>query len=262
MKKNRKLLSPITFIRKGIELKNRIVMAPMTTWASNEDFTVSHEEIEWYRSRIKGVGMVITGCTQVTPEGIGFTDEFAGHDDQYIPSLRRLADVAKSDGAPAILQIFHAGNKTYPELSPNGVVVSASAIKSEITPFSPPALQVPRALEEQEILDIIKAFGQTTRRAIAAGFDGVEIHGAHGFLIQNFLSPMFNKRDDQWGGNIGNRMRLALEIVREVKRVIAELSAKPFLLGFRISPEELPEEGLRLKDSMALVDALIQENVD
>ncbi|WP_421943243.1 NADH-dependent flavin oxidoreductase [Pedobacter sp.] len=262
MKKNSKLLKPLTFGRKGIEVKNRIVMAPMTTWASNEDFTVSQEEIAWYSNRVKGVGLVITGCTHVTPEGIGFTDEFAAYDDRFIPGLKDLADVAKSDGAPAILQIFHAGNKAYAEFSPYATVVSASSIMSEVTPFSPPKLQIPRALEENEIWEIVKAFGQTTRRAIVAGFDGVEIHGAHGFLIQNFLSPMFNERKDQWGGNIENRMRLAIEIVREIKRTIAEFSERPFLLGFRISPEELPETGLRLKDSLALIDALILEDVD
>lgn len=262
MKQYKNLLQGMIFGRTGIEVKNRIVMAPMTTWASNEDFTVSEDEIEWYKARIKDVGLVITGCTHVTADGIGFTHEFAGYDDRFIPSLKRLADVAKSDGAPAVLQIFHAGNKTYPELSPNAAVVSASPIMSEVTPFSPPKLQVPRELEESEIRDIIKAFGETTRRAIEAGFDGIEIHGAHGFLIQNFLSPMFNKRKDQWGGTIENRMRLALEIVREIKQVIAAFATKPFLLGFRISPEELPQEGLRLSDTLVLVDALIWEEVD
>lgn len=262
MKKYSNLLSPLTFDRKGIKVKNRIVMAPMTTWASNEDFTVSEEEIEWYKARVKEVGLVITGCTHVSPEGIGFTHEFAGFDDRFISGFEKLAEAAKSDGAPAVLQIFHAGNKTYPELSPNETVVSASPVISEVTPFSPPRLKVPRALEEFEILAIIKQFGDTTRRAIASGFDGVEIHGAHGFLIQNFFSPMFNQRNDKWGGKVENRMRLAVEIVREIKRVIAEFADKPFLLGFRISPEELPEEGLRLADTLKLIDALIEEDVD
>lgn len=117
-------------------------------------------------------------------------------------------------------------------------------------------------MEENEIWDIIKAFGATTRRAIEAGFDGVEIHGAHGFLNQNFLSPLFNQRTDQWGGSIDNRLRFSTEMVREVRRVIALHATRPFALGFRISPEELPKEGLRLPDSLALVDRLIEEQVD
>jgi len=252
---------PIGF-KNGIEIKNRIVMSPMTTWAGNSNFTVSDEEIEWYKERVKGVGLVITGCTQVTPEGIGFTDEFAGYDDSFLPSLKKLAEVTKSDGAPAILQIFHAGNKAYQELIEGGDVVSASAIPSEVTPFTPPHMPVPRALEENEIWDIIKAFGTTTRRAIEAGFDGIEVHGAHGFLNQNFLSPMFNQRTDKWGGSVENRLRFSTEVLREIRRVIALYAKRPFILGFRISPEELPKEGLRLPDTFALIDRLIREQVD
>jgi len=261
MKQYKKLLEPFQ-LKKGVDIKNRIVMAPMTTWAGNEDFTIADEEVAWYKERVKGVGLVITGCTHVTPEGIGFTDEFAGYDDSFLPSLKKLAVAAKSGGAPAILQIFHAGNKAVPDLIPDGTVVSASPIKSEVTPFTPPTLPTPRSLEENEIWDIIKAFGATTRRAIEAGFDGIEIHGAHGFLNQNFLSPLFNQRTDQWGGSIENRLRFSTEMVREVRRVIAEHADRPFVLGFRISPEELPKEGLRLPDSLALVDRLIQEQVD
>lgn len=261
MSKYKHLLSPFE-LGKGFTLRNRIVMSPMTTWAGNPDFTVSDEEIDWYKERVKGVGLVITGCTQVTPEGIGFTDEFAGYDDRFIPSLKKLADVAKSDGAPAILQLFHAGNKAYQDLIPGGDVVSASAIPSETTPFTPPHMPVPRALEEDEIWDIIKAFGATTRRAIDAGFDGIEVHGAHGFLNQNFLSPMFNQRTDKWGGSIENRLRFSIEVVREIRRVIALYAKHPFILGFRISPEELPKKGLRLPDTFTLIDTLINEQVD
>ncbi|MBO9659570.1 MAG: NADH-dependent flavin oxidoreductase [Chitinophagaceae bacterium] len=261
MKRYNKLLKPLK-LKKGIELNNRIVMAPMTTWAGNEDFTVSDEEIAWYKERVNGVGMVITGCTHVRPEGIGFKHEFAAFDDSFIPSLARLAIAAKSGGAPAILQIFHAGHKAIPGLIPGGDVVSASAVRSEITPFSAPDLITPRALEEAEIREIIKAFGAATLRAIKAGFDGVEIHGAHGFLNQNFLSPMINQRTDKWGGPIENRMRFSTEVVREVRRVIAEYADRPFVLGFRISPEESAKNGLRLPDTFALIDGLIQEQVD
>lgn len=261
MKKFKKLLEPITF-KNGVVIKNRITMAPMTTWAGNDDFTVSDEEVEWYRERVNGVGLVITGCTHVKPEGIGFTHEFAAFDDRFIPSLKKLADVAKSGGAPAILQIFHAGHKAIPDLSPGREVVSASNVKSEVTPFSAPDLIAPRPLEEHEIWDIIHAFGAATRRAINAGFDGVEIHGAHGFLNQNFLSPMVNQRTDQWGGSVENRLRFSTEVVREVRRTIAEYANGPFILGFRISPEESPKNGLRLRDSLALVDRLILEEVN
>jgi len=254
------LFQPFAF-KNGFTLRNRAVMAPMTTWSANSDGTVSDQETAYYRARVNGVGMVITGCTHVTPDGIGFTDEFASYDDRFIPSLRRLAEAAKSGGAPAILQIFHAGNKALPHLVPDGRVVSASKLPVPPTPFNSVEVSS-HALSEAEIHEIIDAFGQATRRAIEAGFDGVELHGAHGFLIQNFFSPKSNLREDQWGGSLEKRMRFPLALVREVQRVIAEHATRSFLLGYRISPDE-PEEGaLRIADSFVLIDRLIDAGID
>lgn len=255
-----KLFQPFSF-RNGLSLRNRAVMAPMTTWSANPDGSISDQELAYYRARVRGVGMVVTGCTHVTPDGIGFTDEFAGHDDRFIPSLRRLSDAARSGGAPAILQIFHAGNKALPQLVPDGRVVSASALTVPPTPFNA-AEVTSHALSPAEIEAIIVAFGEATRRAIEAGFDGVELHGAHGFLIQNFFSPSSNRRDDEWGGSLENRMRFPLAVVREAQRVIAAYAERPFLLGYRISPEEAGEGGLRIEDSYVLLDRLIEAGVD
>ncbi|MDB5587245.1 MAG: NADH-flavin oxidoreductase/NADH oxidase [Devosia sp.] len=192
--------------------------------------------------------------------GIGFTDEYASFDDRFLPSLRSLAEAAKSGGAPAVLQLFHAGNKAIPDLTPDGEIVSASNVAVSAT--SPAVAATPRELTHAEILEVIAAFGEATRRAIEAGFDGIELHGAHGFLIQNFFSPRFNKRQDQWGGSLENRMRFALAVVAEVRRV-AELHAKgPFLLGYRISPEEPEADGLRIDDALVLIDRLIEAKVD
>ncbi|MCO0598026.1 NADH-dependent flavin oxidoreductase [Peribacillus butanolivorans] len=247
-------------LKNGITLRNRVVMAPMTTWSSNDDYTISDEEVKYYKRRVNGVGLVITGCSHVQPNGIGFTHEFAAYDDKFIPSLRKLADAAKSGGAPAVLQIFHAGNKALPSLTPNGEVVSSSAVETEATGFAPSVL--PRELSHVEIMEVIHAFGETTRRAIEAGFDGVELHGAHGFLMQNFFSPFFNRREDQWGGSLENRMRFPLAIVQEVKNVIEKHATKPFILGYRISPDEHEEGGLRMKDTYELINHLIEEDVD
>ncbi|MGG0788645.1 NADH-dependent flavin oxidoreductase [Peribacillus simplex] len=253
------LFKSFTF-KNGITLNNRVVMAPMTTWSSNDDYTVSNEELTYYKKRVNGVGLVITGCTHVTPNGIGFTNEFAAYDDKFMPGLRKLAEAAKSGGAPAVLQIFHAGNKALPDLVPNGEVVSSSALETEATGFAPSVL--PRELSHEEILDLIHAFGETTRRAIEAGFDGVELHGAHGFLMQNFFSPYFNRREDQWGGSLENRMRFPLAIVQEVKKVIEKRATKPFILGYRISPDEHQEGGLKMKDTYELINRLIEADVD
>lgn len=127
MSKFNNLFEPFIF-NKGITLKNRVVMSPMTTWSSNDDYTISDEEVAYYKKRVNGVGLVITGCTHVLPNGIGFTHEFAAYNDSFIPSLKKLADAAKSGGAPAILQLFHAGDKAIAELVPNGDVVSPSGV--------------------------------------------------------------------------------------------------------------------------------------
>ncbi|EKO3408685.1 NADH-dependent flavin oxidoreductase [Vibrio fluvialis] len=251
------LFQPFTF-KNGVTLRNRVVMAPMTTWSSNADETISDEELRYYRARAQGVGLLLTGCSHVQPSGIGFTDEFAAYDDRFIPSLTKLADAAKSGGAVAVLQLFHAGNKAVPDLIPNGELVSASAMAAPKGPFNDGKL-ASRELTEAEIFELIHDFGQATRRAIEAGFDGIELHGAHGFLIQNFLSPLFNQRQDQWGGSLENRMRFPLEVVREVRRVIDEHASRPFLLGYRISPEEPGEGALRIDDALALAETLAQE---
>lgn len=250
------LLSPVA-LTANLTLRNRVVMAPMTTWSANDDLTISDEEVAYYRARAAGVGMVITGCTQVLPNGIGFTHEFAATDDRFIPSLRRLAEAAKGGGAPAILQIFHAGNEALPDLTPGGETVAPSAIPTPASAFAP--AQTPRALTEAEILDLIAAFGQATRRAIKAGFNGVELHGAHGFLIQNFLSPATNHRTDQWGGSPENRRRFLLAIIAEVQRIVAAHAAEGFILGIRLSPEEAG--GYGIEDTLAVMDAVIDAGV-
>ncbi|MEH7748618.1 NADH-dependent flavin oxidoreductase [Neobacillus drentensis] len=251
------LFKSFTF-KNGITIKNRVVMAPMTTWSSNDDYTVSDEEVKYYKKRVNGVGLVITGCTHVQQNGIGFTHEFAAYEDKFIPSLRKLADAAKSGGAPVLLQIFHAGNKALPSLTPNGEVVSSSAVETEATAFAPSVL--PRELSHDEIIEVIHAFGETTRRAIEAGFDGVEIHGAHGFLLQNFFSPFFNRRDDEWGGSLEKRLRFPLAVIQEMKNVIKNHATKPFILGYRISPEE--HGGYGMEDAYELIDRLVEQGLD
>lgn len=254
--KHSKLFAPLTLVP-NLVLRNRVVMAPMTTWASNEDGTISDEEDAYYRRRAQDVGLVITGCTHVQENGIGFTGEFAAHDDRFIPSLRRLATAAKSGGAAAILQIFHAGVKTLPELVSD--VVAASAVAGDGGPFA--SAMLPRALSENDIDDVVSAFADATRRALAAGFDGVELHGAHGFLIQNFFSPHSNRRSDRWGGSLENRMRFPLAVVTAVKRAIAEHADRPFALGYRISVEESIDGGLAIADSLQLVTRLADAGV-
>lgn len=167
----------------GITLKNRIVLAPMTHMSSNADGTISDAELAYYARRTGGAGMSITAVGHVTEYGIGFPAQFGVYDDRFIPGLKKLAETIKQQGSVAVLQIFHAGRLTPEQAVPSGQVVAPSAVASE-RPGSPE----PRELTDAEITSIIKDFGEATRRAIEAGFDGVEIHGANGYLIQQFFS--------------------------------------------------------------------------
>ncbi len=241
---------------KGVQLKNRLVMAPMTNFSSNPDGTVSDAEVKYYQRRSKGVGMVITACTYVTRNGKGFHGEFGGDRDEMIPSLHRIASAIKDLGAKAILQIFHGGRQAPPELV-DGDVVSASAVPSEGV-----GKPVPRSLTEPEIESIIRDFGETTRRAIEAGYDGVEIHGANGYLIQQFFSPHSNRREDQWGGTLEKRLTFPLSVIDEVKRVAAEYAKEPFLVGYRFSPEEAETPGITMAETLVLIDALAEKDLD
>nr|WP_106785157.1 NADH-dependent flavin oxidoreductase [Lysinibacillus timonensis] len=250
------LLSSYT-LPNGVELKNRVVMAPMTNFSSNPDGTVTEAEVNYYARRAKGVSMVITACTNVTANGKGFHGEFAGDRDEMIPSLKQLATAIKEQGAKAVLQIFHGGRMCPPELVPNGDIVSASAVAAE-----QPGAKTPRALTETEVEEIIEAFGETTRRAIEAGYDGVEIHGANGYLIQQFFSPHSNRREDRFGGSLENRMTFPLAIVDKVKSVVDAHGKSDFIVGYRFSPEEPETPGITMDETIALVDVLAEKSLD
>ncbi|MFD2215259.1 NADH-dependent flavin oxidoreductase [Metabacillus endolithicus] len=247
----------------GIELKNRLIMAPMTNFSSHSDGTVTEEEVNYYARRSNGVSMVITACAYVTPNGKGFHGEFGADKDEMIPSLEKLATRIKEQGAKAVLQIFHGGRMCPPELVPNGELVSASDIPAEnggVSTEEPD--KKPRALTEAEVEDIIQAFGEATRRAIEAGFDGVEIHGANGYLIQQFFSPHSNRREDRFGGSLEKRMTFPLEVVDTVKKVVQEHAKEPFIVGYRFSPEEPETPGITMDETLALVDALSNKGLD
>ena len=243
-------------ITEKVLLRNRLVMAPMTTWSSQADGQISLEELDYYRVRSTGVGMVVTGTTYGMPGGRGFENQFYGGDDLYIKSLGRLAQAIHMGGAKAVLQIFHVGRMTSAKVLGGNQAVAPSAVAAER-----PDAEVPRALEEEEIYNIIDSFYEMTRRAIAAGFDGVEIHGANTYLIQQFFSPHANRRDDYWGGDLERRMRFPIGVISSVKRAVKDHGSPGFMIGYRLSPEELETPGIRLKDTLRFVDILVGQNL-
>lgn len=247
-------LKPFTF-NNGVSIRNRVVMAPMTTYSANADDTVSDAEITYYRERSYGVGAVITACAYVIPNGKGFPGQISAHSDEYISSLKRIADAIHDGGAKAILQIYHGGRQAVRDLVPNGDVVSASETVAADG-------GVARALTVEEIEEIVVAFGETTRRAIEAGFDGVEIHGANTYLLQQFFSGFTNKRTDRYGGSVEKRMTFLLEIIDHVNRAKAQYADDQFIVGYRFSPEEPEEDGITLDETVQLVDRLADEKLD
>ncbi|MBU3185913.1 NADH-dependent flavin oxidoreductase [Clostridium estertheticum] len=239
-----------------INVKNPIVMAPMTTFSANPDGTVSVAELSYYKARSKGVGIVITAATNVQKSGKGFPGQFAAYNNSFLPSLKKLSQTIKGEGALAILQIFHGGRMAIPAEIPGGQTISASAIAAERE-----GAMTPREMTEAEIQDTINAFGETTKLAIAAGFDGVEIHGANTYLLQQFFSPHSNRRDDMWGGSLEKRMNFPLAVIAQVKKVIKEDGIKNFIVGYRFSPEELENPGITLDDTLSFIDVLSNQGL-
>lgn len=253
------LFEPYTF-RSGVQVRNRLVLAPMTTWSGDADDSVSSSELAYIARRSAGVGLGLTAVGYVTAGGKGFHGQFGAEHDGRLESLRSLADAIKSGGARAVLQVFHAGHQAPPELV-NQDVTSASDVPPPARPGQPNDVQV-RALSAEEVGAIVLDFGQATRRAIEAGFDGVEIHGANGYLIQQFVSGHSNRRTDEWGGSLERRLRFPLAIIDEVRRVVASHAQGPFLVGYRFSPEEPHEQGLTMHDTFGLIDALKDKELD
>lgn len=249
-------LKPYTF-KNGVTIKNRIVIPPMTEAAALENGAVSQDELRYFDIHTGGVGMFIIPTMNVSDDGKGFEGEPSVADDKFIPGLKKLASTVKQNGTKAILQIFHAGRMSNSKILRGVQPVSASAVAA-----LRPNAETPRELTEPEIKQIIEDFGQATRRAIQAGFDGIELHGANTYLMQQFFSPHSNRRTDKWGGNLENRMRFPLEVIKSVHAAVEKYADDKFIVGYRISPEEIEEPGIRLDDTLKFIDVLADQPID
>ncbi|WGE31873.1 NADH-dependent flavin oxidoreductase [Actinobacillus genomosp. 2] len=233
-------------LNNGVEIKNRLVVAPMTHFGSNPDGTLGQNEQKFIENRAGDIGMFILAATLVQDGGKAFHGQpEAIHTDQ-LPSLKKTADLIKAQGAKAILQIHHGGKLALTELLNGKDKISASADEETGT----------RAATVAEIESLIAAFANATALAIEAGFDGVEIHGANNYLIQQFYSGHSNRREDEWGGSREKRMRFPLAVVDAVVAEKQKAAKSDFIIGYRFSPEEPEELGLTMEDTLALIDAL------
>lgn len=243
--------------KRGVTLKNGFVLAPMTTYASNDDLTLSDEEEVYYNSRAKQFGMIVTAATAVSKNAQAFPNQISIRDRSFLPSMTRLARAIKKEGSKAVIQLHHGGRMNMPGLFEGQDIVSASAVKANRD-----NLEVPRALETEEVYELIEEFVNASRLAIEAGFDGVELHGANTYIIQQFFSPHSNRRDDEFGGSVEKRLTFPLLLVDEVVKLRKEYNKEDFIIGYRFSPEELEEPGITLDDTLVLVDHLAAKEID
>ena len=226
-----KLFSGVTF--KGFRVKNRIVLPPMVCFGyTGDNGFVNPKNLEHYRLRAEsGAGIIITEATAIRKDGRAAPSQLGVWSDEHIAGLSEITTIVRGHGAVSLLQIHHAGLVSPYSVNP----VPAGPSSETDKPAS-------RELTIDEIRDIIKAYTRGAFRAREAGFDGVELHGAHGYLINQFSNPLWNHRADEYGGNFENRMRFAAEIIHGIR----EQCGHEFILGYRLGANTPAlEDGIR-----------------
>ncbi|MFS0643935.1 NADPH dehydrogenase NamA [Siminovitchia sp. 179-K 8D1 HS] len=233
---------------KNITLKNRIVMSPMCMYSChNEDGKVEDWHFTHYTSRAVGqAGLIMVEATAVSPEGRISPRDLGIWSDEHVGGLAKLVKMVKTHGAKIGIQIAHAGRKAMLE----GEILAPSAIAYK------DGMKIPKEMDGEDIKHTISAFGKAAERAKEAGFDVIEIHGAHGYLINEFLSPLTNKRQDEYGGSLKNRYRFLREVIAAVK------SVWDGPLFVRVSASDYHPEGLRPSDYATMAKWMKDEGVD
>ena len=245
----------------GVTARNRLAIAPLTHWSADKDGQATDEELSYLKARAHGFGLFISAATAVSREGIGFTGQPAAYRESDENSLRKRAKAMKSEGALAIAQLQHAGAAAVTALN-GGVAFAPSLLDDQEIDTLGNKLKVKtEALTEEGIRKVIHDFAYAAELAIRAGFDGIELHGANGYLLQQFFSAKTNKRTDDWGGTLEKRMRLPLAVTDAVMEVRKRMNRPDFIIGYRLTPEEPGENGLTMDETLALIDALADKGV-
>jgi 2,4-dienoyl-CoA reductase-like NADH-dependent reductase (Old Yellow Enzyme family)/thioredoxin reductase len=240
----------------NLEIKNRIVFPPMVTGKAGPDGKVTEGHIAWYEARAKGgAGLIIVEFTSVMQSGAAAVT-LGIWDDGFIPGYRALTEKVHARGAKIFIQLSHAGRQTQSEFTGGRPPVAPSAISCPM--MEPITKEIPKELSIKEIEEIIESFGQAARRARNAGFDGVEIHGGHGYLISEFMSSYSNKRHDVFGGDLEGRMQFPLQIIRKVKAK----AGGDFPVSFRYSGNEYVPDGRTADESARIAPMLVEAGAD
>ena len=234
------LFSPLSMTR-GPTMKNRLMLAPLTNMQSHPDGRLSDDEFTWLTKRAEGgFGLTMTCAAHVQAVGQGFRGQLGVFGDQHLEGLARLAAAIKSHDSVAALQLHHAGNRADKEIIAQGVTASDDPETGA------------RGLSLGEVEQLVEDFVAAAVRSEQAGFDGVEVHGAHGYVLAQFLSPEINRREDRYGGSVENRAR----VVREILDGIRARCRPDFQLGLRLSPERF---GLKLSDILETTQAILAD---
>ena len=250
-------------LNNNVEVPGRLAIAPLSLYGTDDSGHLLDEERQYLQKRAKGIGLYILGAAAISLEGIGIKGQPRALNEEDIPSLSERAKIIKDQGALAICQIVHGGlfgNRQY----------------SGKTPLCPSAEIGNKELEKmgilcddnrnhdatnEDILRIIKDFANATELSIKAGYDGIEIHAANNFLIQQFYSGYYNQRKDEWGGSLEKRMKFPLEVVDACCKIREKLNKPDFIIGYRLSPEEPFENGITMTETLALVKELIKRPI-
>ncbi len=247
---------PINFGK--LELHNRIVMPPIATYQNTEDGYVTQKMLDYYGERAKGgnISMIITEHSYITLQGKAKAKQLSIADDACIDGLKKLTDAIHQNGTKAMAQINHAGSAA-PSAVNGGRVVSASGVILPTKPMMGDGT-VPEELTKEEIAEIEYLFGQAARRAKEAGYDAVEIHSAHAYLLNQFYSPLTNKRTDEYGGSLENRLRVHREVIREVRKQVG----RDFPISVRLGGCDYCAGGSTIEDSVFACKVFENESVD
>lgn len=248
---------------RDIELKNRIIVSPMCQYSSVDGFANDWHLVHLGARAVGGAGLVFTEATAISPEGRITPDDLGIWKDEHIPFLKRITDFIKENDSVPGIQLAHAGRKAS-HSSPwkgNKRLKEDEGGWTTLAPSDVPYHAnepAPKEMTKQEIQQVIKDFSNATRRALKAGFEVFEIHGAHGYLLNEFLSPLSNYRKDEYDGSFENRVRLLLEVSKEIRRIISH----ELPLFVRLSATDWVEGGWNENDSVALAKILKEEGVD
>lgn len=256
---NNKLTTALTLKHGGV-LKTRTAMAPMEVMVSNPDGSVGSDDLNFYSIRSGVAGLIITGAANINEAGKAFARQLSIANDDMLPGLKKLASAIKKDGNKAIVQLYHGGREAKRSYDELGEALAPSTLDYSFLPF------VPRGMTEAEIEQTIADYAKATKRAIEAGFDGVEIHGANHYLLQQFFSSFSNQRTDHWGGSLEKRMNFPLAVTEAVVKAVQESvsASDDFIIGYRFSPEEIHGEtiGYTVDDSLKLIDKIADYDLD